>query len=785
MTAFIHTVTAVALGFGFSLSGFGQQASFLTLHSFDGTNGATPVTGLVLSGSTLYGTAGAAIFKLNTDGSGFAVLNGSSGSVNTLLLSGNTLFGVEGGGLFRHGTVFKIDTEGSNFSILHDFDLTNGANPCTSLVLLGNTLYGMTRNSGARLATNDGFLFALGTDGTGFTNLAYGAFNPTSLILSGSTFYGTDLDGGLSDGGVFTYKFDTHAANDLVANFDLYDFSDENENSLNNDGSNPYSLIISGNTLYGTADLGGTAGNGTVFKVNTGGTGFATLHDFSATGTNGINADGINPDGGLALSGNTLYGTANMGGKKGNGTVFEVSTGGTDFATLHTFSATDTNGINTDGATPAGALTLSGNILYGTTSTGGAYGHGTVFALSLDGALQLHTQLALTNNGPGSVSGIHDGESVVINQSYTATAKPDPSYIFAGWTGTINSLQNPLHFKAQMNMTLEANFVTNVFFPAQGVYYGLFATVDGVAKDTTGMLKGLRVTESGKYSGTILIAGASHSISGHFDPTTGQATSLIPHTGEGPLLVALTLNLDGPPLQVTGTISGTNAAGAWTASLTAEPADTSLSSAEYTMVIPNDPSNTNSPGDGYAVIANNPAGKAIITGTLADGTAFSQSTDVSATGDVPVYVSLYGGKGLLLGLINLSDTPGSVTWIHPTVHSGLFKNELFTNNSATALSPWSISSNSVLTNLTGLSIIGALDGNDTNYTITTTDVGKVKIEGANPTVTGFVDSKGRFTVTIGSGADKVTGHGVILLNGPNGGGYFLKGTNAGAVTLQP
>ena len=70
-------------------------------------------------------------------------------------------------------------------------------------------------------------------------------------------------------------------------------------------------LILSGNTLYGTASNGGSSGNGTVFAVNTDGTGFTTLHSF----TDGN--DGANPGAGLILSGNTLYGTASEGGSFG------------------------------------------------------------------------------------------------------------------------------------------------------------------------------------------------------------------------------------------------------------------------------------------------------------------------------------------------------------------------------------------------------------------------------------------------------------------------------------
>ena len=53
--------------------------------------------------------------------------------------------------------------------------------------------------------------------------------------------------------------------------------------------------------------------NGTVFAVNTDGTGFTNLHSFTAASGSLVsitNSDGASPYAGLILSGNTLYGTA-------------------------------------------------------------------------------------------------------------------------------------------------------------------------------------------------------------------------------------------------------------------------------------------------------------------------------------------------------------------------------------------------------------------------------------------------------------------------------------------
>ena len=90
---------------------------------------------------------------------------------------------------------------------------------------------------------------------------------------------------------------------------------------------------------------------------------FTNLHSFI-----GQPSDGDFPDAGLILSGNTLYGTASGGGSSGNGTVFAVNTDGTSFTTLYSFTAL-VSGTNSDGAGPVAGLILSGNTLYGTIDT--------------------------------------------------------------------------------------------------------------------------------------------------------------------------------------------------------------------------------------------------------------------------------------------------------------------------------------------------------------------------------------------------------------------------------
>jgi uncharacterized repeat protein (TIGR03803 family) len=106
-------------------------------------------------------------------------------------------------------------------------------------------------------------------------------------------------------------------------------------------------LILSGNTLYATAANGGELpsagfdlGAGVVFAVHTNGTGFTSLHTFTQGpgAPSYTNSDGANPQAGLILLGNTLYGTAALGSSSGNGTVFAVNTDGSGFMNLHNFS---------------------------------------------------------------------------------------------------------------------------------------------------------------------------------------------------------------------------------------------------------------------------------------------------------------------------------------------------------------------------------------------------------------------------------------------------------------
>jgi uncharacterized repeat protein (TIGR03803 family) len=155
-----------------TLATVASAQTYTVVKSFNGgSDGGFPHQGLVLAGSTLYGTTvngGSSgygvVFKVNTDGSGFAVLKSFNGREGLcpdagLVLAGSTLYGTTWlGGSLDDGVVFKVNTDGSGYTVLKNFTGSDGATPYAGLVLAGSTLYGTTYYGGD---FGDGVVFSL------------------------------------------------------------------------------------------------------------------------------------------------------------------------------------------------------------------------------------------------------------------------------------------------------------------------------------------------------------------------------------------------------------------------------------------------------------------------------------------------------------------------------------------------------------------------------------------------------------------------------------------------
>ena len=150
-------------------------------------------------------------------------------------------------------------------------------------------------------------------------------------------------------------------------------------NGVNQDGANPAAgLVLSGGVLLGTTLNGGSQGAGTAFYMTPDGINFSTIRSFANV------PDAGNPAGNLAVLGNSFFGTSLAGGNSGVGTVFLGNTNG-NISILRSFAVVSADeATNSGGASPSALPALSGNMLFGTTTTAGAAANGTVFSASIE-----------------------------------------------------------------------------------------------------------------------------------------------------------------------------------------------------------------------------------------------------------------------------------------------------------------------------------------------------------------------------------------------------------------
>jgi uncharacterized repeat protein (TIGR03803 family) len=206
-----------------------------------------------------------------------------------------------------------------------------------------------------------------------FSNVGLGMNPYGGLTLSqdGSTLYGTASDGGGGSSYGTIFSVPIAGGSPSVLSYFVNPYGAGSSGGA----TKPFgSLTRIGSTLYGTSQLGGYYGQGTVFSVPITGGLPNVLASFNGT-------DGIYPYGSLTLSadGSTFYGTTFQGGSANKGTVFSVPvTGGTP-TVLANFDGTH-------GADPQfDSLLLVGSTLYGTTRFGGSANKGTVFSVPVTG----------------------------------------------------------------------------------------------------------------------------------------------------------------------------------------------------------------------------------------------------------------------------------------------------------------------------------------------------------------------------------------------------------------
>ena len=268
------------------------------------------------------------------------------------------------GGKSDWGTVVKLQPTGKGKyrkAAFHAFDVTDGATP-EGIIRAGSVFYATTYFGGASNAgtivsikgahLKPTVLYSFGKNGSGFF--------PDWRLAPGSrgTYFGTTASAPASGSGT-VFKF-TPSQTPPVST--LFTFATASQGQI------PNGVVPAKNgDLFGTTQQGGSTGLGVLYKLSAGKSGYTEqiLHTFT-----GANGDGEYPRGTLVLVGNTLYGTTTGGGSMASGTIFQVQTSGNGYAVMYSFKN------SSDGASPLGDLLLSNGALYGVSAAGGPGGGG-------------------------------------------------------------------------------------------------------------------------------------------------------------------------------------------------------------------------------------------------------------------------------------------------------------------------------------------------------------------------------------------------------------------------
>jgi uncharacterized repeat protein (TIGR03803 family) len=292
---------------------------------------------------------------------------------------GTTTSGGGGSCTFGCGTIFKLTPAGA-LTMLYSFQLPEWG-PSSGLIQANNgNFYGTTAFGGGSSNCYEyngcGTVYEITPEGMMTTLYSFNELaGPSSGVIQATdgNFYGTTYyggDGSCASGCGTIFKITPEGTLTTLNSFA----------GTNGSGLAPGGLVqATDGNFYGTTLSGGSGsayrldGNGTVFEITPGGT-LTTLYSFCAQ----INcADGGGPATLIQATDGNFYGTTLYGGAHGNGTAFKITAGGT-LTTIYSFCA-DSN--CSDGSEPTNLMQAANGNFYGTTLHGGGYGVGTIFEI--------------------------------------------------------------------------------------------------------------------------------------------------------------------------------------------------------------------------------------------------------------------------------------------------------------------------------------------------------------------------------------------------------------------
>jgi uncharacterized repeat protein (TIGR03803 family) len=303
----------------------------------------------------------------------------------------------------------------------------------------------------------------------------HGAHPIAGLLQSRSgNFYGTTVAGGANDYGTI-FRMTTFGTITNLVSFDL----------LN--GANPSAKLMEGKdgSFYGTTTLGGPFSAGTIFKLTSNGT-FNTLFSLDLV-------NGIWPSAGIVQtkSGN-FFGITTYGGVNGRGTAFPMTSNGVVTA-WYSFPGGG-------GANPSGDLfqTPDGSF-YGTASSGGANNCGGIFRLNTNGLIAALCSFAPGNGGANPSSGLVQGIDGNFYGTATSGGTDGLGTVFK--MGTNGALTTLFSFNGPNGASPQASLLQGI----DGNFYG--TTKNGGANSNFGTA--FRVTPGGKLTTLISFNGTN------------------------------------------------------------------------------------------------------------------------------------------------------------------------------------------------------------------------------------------------------------------------------------
>ena len=402
--------------------------------------------------------------------------------------------------------------------------------------------------------------------------------------------------------------------------------------------------------------------------------------------------------------------------------------------------------------------------------------------------------LTVSANGGGSIKPNLNAQPLEVGGGYKMIAKANKGQVFAGWSGGINASESTLNFVMQSNLVLQANFVPNPFAPIKGIYSGLFFQTNQVRHESSGFLT-LKISDQGKFSGKVFIAGKPYSLSGAFNGI-GQTTRPIRIARTNFVTASLRMDLTNGTDQITGNISNET----WIAEVSANrlvfngKSNRAPQAGKHTAVLRRNANSADTPaGTSFATLTVSDAGALRMSGLLADGSRMTQSTSLSKDGQWPFYVSLYKGKGSVLGWIHFVSTEtnnvsGDVSWIKSAGVKDKFFPAGFTNDVVLSGSHFTSANHVPVLNFSN-GILTWSDGNLSVPFVSSVTLNKNKIIAPA--------SSAKTSLTINAGSGLVSGSfihpetnkrtaikGVVLQQQNIAEGFFLGRDSSGTMALE-